>query len=53
MIEVLGAQLRQNENIKGIEINGDGKIGAQYDDDIWLSFDFDRENLDAALEEFD
>ena len=28
-------------------------IGAQHADDIWLSLDFDRENLDAALVEFE
>ena len=53
MAEILGAKIRANVNIRGIEINGEIITACQYADDLWVSLDGKKaaENIDSFLEE--
>ena len=53
VIEVLGDKLHDNVKIKGVKINGIEIKGAQYADDIWLVLQYNRDNINEALSEFE
>ena len=50
---MLASKIRQNPEIKGIEINGVEEIGVQYADDLWLILRYDQQILDTILMEFE
>ena len=52
VVEILSQKLRQNTNIRGLDLGGETCLGAQYADDFWLSLIASEENISMALVEF-
>ena len=51
VIEILSIRLRQNVNIKGIEINGLINMLTQFADDMQMFMKFSKESLQATIDE--
>ena len=54
MVEILSLAIKNNENIRGIEIENYGeKKHSQYADDLWAAITATQESFDALLNTFD
>ena len=51
LFESLGNRIRNNDNIKGIIVNGNEEKGAQYVDDLWLFLLADEQSLECTMAE--
>ena len=51
VVELLGIGLRQNVNLKGIEVNGTNIRAGQFADDLWTTLIATKENIDIVLTE--
>ena len=53
MVELLGLGIRQNELIRGVELNGQEIKSGQYTDDLWTALVAEEQNINAVLEEIE
>ena len=53
VVETLGCNIRTNQSIKGIVIEGVKEKGVQYADDLWLFLLWEKESINAALVELE
>ena len=51
VVELLGLGIRQNKNIKGIDLNGQETKAGQYADDLWATLIADENNVNELLTE--
>ena len=53
VVELLGAGIRQNSDIKGITINNQNIKAGQYADDLWTVLQAEVDSVDATLREIE
>ena len=51
VVELLGLAIRQNDDIKGINLNGQEIKSGQYANDLWTALEATPENLQATVKE--